>query len=152
MTTLWVGFGNPLRRDDGVGPRAAEMLAAEGLAARAVFQPVPELALELVAVRRVVFLDADLSSAPGALTQRRLAPARRPQAGHRLDPRGLLSLAARLGPECPEAWLLSIGILDVGVGEGFSIPVAASFGEFLERARALALDPPHADHGSTSSA
>ncbi len=149
MTTLWIGLGNSLRRDDGVGPRAAEILAAEGLRARAVFQPLPELALEIAAVQRVVFLDADLDDTPGVVRQRRVAPAADPEVGHRLDVPGLLALAARLARDGPEAWIVSIGILDVDAGEGFSTPVAAGFGAFLDCARHLAVAPSPSDAART---
>lgn len=140
MTTLWIGFGNPLRRDDGVGSRAAQILAAEGLSAQACFQPLPELAVEIAAARRVVFLDADLELAPGVVRLRALAPAPCSPWSHRLDAAGLLSLAATLAGKRPEAWLVSIGILDAGVGEGLSAPVEAGLDELLTRARRFADD------------
>ncbi len=138
MTTLWIGFGNPLRRDDGVGARAAEILAAEGLAAQACFQPVPELAVEIAAARRVVFLDADLGLEPGVVRLRPLVPAPRSPWSHRLDAAGLLSLAGLLARERPEAWVVSIGIFDVGIGEGLSAPVQAGLADLLDRARGFA--------------
>lgn len=140
MTTLWIGFGNPLRRDDGVGARAAQILAAEGLPAQAFFQPLPELAVEIAAARRVVFLDADLELAPGVVRLRALEPAACSPWSHRLDAAGLLSLAATLDGERPEAWVVSIGILDVGIGEGLSAPVEAGLDELLARARHFAED------------
>jgi len=140
MTTLWIGFGNPLRRDDGVGAQAAQILAAEGLLAKAFFQPLPELAVELAAARRVVFLDADLELAPGVVRLRALDPAACSPWSHRLDAAGLLSLAATLDGERREAWLVSIGILDVGIGEGLSAPVEAGLDELLARARRFADD------------
>lgn len=138
MTTLWIGFGNTLRRDDGVGARAAEILAAEGLPAQACFQPVPELAVEIAAARRVVFLDADLRLEPGVVRLRTVVPAPCSPWSHRLDVAGLLSLAGLLARERPEAWVVSIGILDVGIGEGLSAPVQAGLADFLGRARGFA--------------
>ncbi len=140
MTTLWIGFGNPLRGDDGIGSRAAQILASEGLPARACFQPLPELAVEIAAARRVVFLDADLGLAPGVVRLGTLAPAPVAPWSHRLDPAGLLSLAGLFGREPIEAWMLGIGIRDVGAGEGLSASVAAGLDELLAHARAFA-DP-----------
>jgi len=85
-SSLLIGIGNPLRGDDGVGPwlvetwarrrawREAALAAAQGAAAdaadgvvgdlsaglrvRVVDQLLPELAEELAAVRRVLFVDA----------------------------------------------------------------------------------------------
>ena len=140
MTTLWIGFGNPLRRDDGVGALAAELLAAEGLAARAWLQPLPELALEVAAARRVVFLDADLALAPGCVQLRAVTPSPPAPWSHRLDAAGLLSMVRLVAPRTPAAWTLSIGIADAGVGEGLSPPVEAGLDELLAHARRFA-DP-----------
>ena len=140
MTTLWIGFGNPLRRDDGVGGRAARILAEEGLRAQACFQPLPELAIDIAAAGRVVFLDADLELAPGVVRLRALDPAPCSPWSHRLDAAGLLSLAGAFDGERPEAWVLSIGILDVGIGEGLSAPVEAGLAELLALARCFAED------------
>jgi len=74
--SLVIGIGNPLRGDDGVGPwlvhawgqRRARRKAAMGAAPlriRVVPQLLPELAEELAAVRRVLFVDA-WRVAPGA--------------------------------------------------------------------------------------
>lgn len=146
MTTLWIGFGNPLRRDDGVGVRAAQLLAEEGLPAKPCFQPLPELAIEIAGARRVVFLDADLELAPGVVRLRALDPAPSSPWSHRLDAAGLLSLAGTLDRGRPEAWVLSIGILDAGFGEGLSAPVEAGLAELLACARRFAEDhgPPSA--------
>jgi hydrogenase maturation protease len=140
VTTLWIGFGNPLRRDDGVGARAAAMLAAEGLPARAWLQPLPELALEIAAAQRVVFLDADLALAPGHVQLRVVTASPPAPWSHRLDAAGLLSLVRLVAPRPPAAWTLSIGILDADAGEDLSPPVEAGLGELLARARRFA-DP-----------
>jgi len=135
--TLVIGLGNTLRRDDGVGRRAAEQLLAEGVAADAVLQPLPELALRLVSVERVLFLDADLAGRPGALRERALGPADALAEGHALDAPGVLALCAALHGRAPESRLLALGVADTGPGEGLSAPVAAALPAFLARARAL---------------
>jgi hypothetical protein len=68
---LVIGIGNPLRGDDGVGPRLAaeaEALAPRprrgrepDLAVRAVQQLTPELAPEVAEARAVLFIDAWLA-------------------------------------------------------------------------------------------
>ena len=134
---LVVGVGNPLRRDDGVGPRAALALAAEGWPARALHQPVPELALELAGVDRAVFLDADRRVPPGAIEVRRITPRTRALASHALDFEDVLALAEALGGRAPAAWVVSIGAADFAIGEGLSAPLEAAFEAVLARVRSL---------------
>ena len=55
---LVIGYGNELRRDDGLGPRVAASLAGPGVRALAVRQLTPELAEEVATARLVVFVDA----------------------------------------------------------------------------------------------
>ena len=58
-SSLVIGIGNPLRGDDGIGWRlAAQLPAGSGLGVRCRQQLTPELAEELAAVERVLFLDA----------------------------------------------------------------------------------------------
>ena len=58
-SSLVIGIGNPLRGDDGIGWRlAAQLPAGAGLVVRCRQQLTPELAEELAAVERVLFLDA----------------------------------------------------------------------------------------------
>jgi Ni,Fe-hydrogenase maturation factor len=68
---LVIGYGNTLRRDDGVGVRAAELIAADPRLAHArvlaVHQLTPELALDIGAVSLVIFVDADARGLPGAI-------------------------------------------------------------------------------------
>ena len=83
-SSLLIGIGNPLRGDDGVGPWLVETwgrrrawrgeVRGEGpelparLRVRLVDQLLPELAEELAAVRRVLFVDA-WRVVPGAASQ-----------------------------------------------------------------------------------
>jgi hydrogenase maturation protease len=74
---LVIGYGNTLRRDDGVGVRVAELLAVdprmEGADILAVHQLTPELAIDVGEATLVVFVDADPSVEPGAVEVRPLA-------------------------------------------------------------------------------
>src|SRR5208283_5436391 len=75
---LIVGFGNPLRSDDGVGWQVAERLRDE--LARADVQVVarqqltPEIADLASRAERVLFVDAARSGKAGSLLCRRVAP------------------------------------------------------------------------------
>src|SRR5208282_6599133 len=68
-TALVIGYGNPLRSDDGFGWHASRLLA-EALTGRDVevitcHQLTPELAHPLSQCRRAVFIDADAQGEPG---------------------------------------------------------------------------------------
>jgi len=121
---LVIGIGNPLRRDDGIGPRVA--LALEGrpsVSAWAVQQLVPELALRLGQASRVLFVDSEVGGE--GLRLERVA-ARSRGDGHDLEPDGLLALAVEAFGEAPEAWVLSVPGADYGYGEGLSDRAASS--------------------------
>lgn len=137
MKTLAFGIGNPLRGDDGVGARAALALAAEGFAARAVIQPLPEHALELASVDRVVFLDAALDSSPGVVRVRRISPKREATDPHALDAASVLGLCEALEGRAPEAFLVGVGVADLRFGEVLSPAVEAALPELIARARGL---------------
>jgi hydrogenase maturation protease len=138
---LVVGYGNELRRDDGVGPRVARAAAAwglPGLRALDVPQLTPELAGELAAMDRVIFIDAALTG--DGLQVRFLCPssAGKAGAGHTSDPRWLLALAEALHGHSPTAWLITAPAVDLGHGEGLS-PEAERGAEEALRQLALLL-------------
>ncbi len=117
-----IGFGNSLRGDDAIGPWLVEWALPrwirwwrqsgqlggrrpllEEVALRSVPQLLPELAVELGAVRRVLFVDAWLAP-PAALPW--LGPLEQPGASsvsHGLQPSDLLALAALLTQPPPRA-------------------------------------------------
>jgi hydrogenase maturation protease len=132
-----IGYGNPLRGDDGVGYFVAERLARRFAAAGperdlevlALHQLTPEVAEALINSELVVFVDADCRQPPGRLScevvSRRLP--RPAPTTHHLDPAGLLAFARALDPASPrQALLLTVGGESFGHGEGFSPPVAAA--------------------------
>jgi hydrogenase maturation protease len=134
---LVIGYGNPLRGDDALGPRAVERLRpllprpvlsdAELLSCH---QLSPELAERLAVCERAIFVDAAACGKPGTVRIQRL----RPEAGgtdsltHHTPPARLLALAQELYRCKPQAMLVT------GVGERFRI------GEGLSEAGAEALE------------
>ena len=120
---LVIGYGNTLRRDDGVGPAVAETIAAlalPGVEALACPLLAPELAATLAQARRVVFVDAAIDS-PREVQLRPLAPADSSQImAHAADPRTMLALARDVFGHTPQAWWLTIPAEDLAIGEGFS--------------------------------
>jgi hydrogenase maturation protease len=112
--TLVIGYGSPIRGDDAIGPLAAEQLATGPLpdGVRIVSRHVltAELAEDLAAVDRVVFLDATVEGQPGEVRVRGLAPDARAVStmAHFHDPRELLAWCETLYGRTPQAWLVSV--------------------------------------------
>jgi hydrogenase maturation protease len=109
---LLIGYGNPLRGDDALGPMAVERLRplltdAELLSCH---QLAPELAERLAGCELALFVDAAACGEPGTVRlQRRL----RPQADgvasltHHVQPAALLALAQELYGRAPAAMLVT---------------------------------------------
>ncbi len=143
---LIIGYGNTLRRDDGVGVRAAELLASDARLAidrdlgrirvLTAYQLTPELALDIGSAAVVIFIDADLHALPGSVSIRRIDPeGPRSDAGARAEPGAsshhvgggeLVALAAELGGHRPEAIAIGIGVEDLELGEGLTPIVEAA--------------------------
>ena len=124
-TTLILGWGNPGRGDDGLGPAfvdAFARLALPGVVVDADYQLTVEDSEEVARHRRVVFVDADRrGSAP--FRMRRVRPGT-PALGfstHSVAPASVLTLSRDLFAREPEAWLLGIrGYAFDEFGEGLS--------------------------------
>ncbi len=111
---LVIGYGNPLRGDDGFGWHAARSLcqdeAGSILEVIACHQLTPELAEPMSRAQLVIFIDAELGEVPGQLS----CQAVEPQLGftaslsHQLDPPTLLAWAQSLYGTCPPAVLLCV--------------------------------------------
>ncbi len=120
---LVIGYGNTLRRDDGVGPKVAEAvaeLALPGVRTLACPLLAPELAEAVSQARAVIFVDAAVD-APREVQKRALAPAGSSQVmAHAASPATLLALARDVFGHAPEAWLITIPVEDLGIGDEFS--------------------------------
>jgi hydrogenase maturation protease len=123
---LVVGYGNPLRSDDGVGPAVAARLAGDprlaGADIRIEHQLTPELALDASGASLLVLVDAGTGEAPGEVSVRRLEVADDPGTAwtHHLDPASLAGLARELWGTAPPVVLVSIGPASLELGEGLS--------------------------------
>ena len=138
---LVIGYGNTLRRDDGVGPRVAEAVAALGWpGVQTIACPLltPELAEPVARARAVIFVDAAVD-APREVQLRSLAPAESSRIlAHAADPRTVLALARDVFGHAPEAWWLTIPIDDLGIGDEFSPLARHGFQTAIERIKELA--------------
>jgi hydrogenase maturation protease len=122
-TTIVIGYGNTLRRDDGAGVAAAERLARDfpGANVRTAQELHPELAEQLASCDLAVFLDASVRTSTLCVT--RVSPARSVHGaeGHALSPAGVLALCSGLYGHAPqEALLVEIPASECGFGETMS--------------------------------
>ena len=108
---LVIGFGNPAREDDGLGPLAAEAVAEMGLENVTVdsdYQLMVEDAADVARHDVVIFIDADMSGSE-PFSFMRIKPGNSMSfSTHSASPEGVLSLAKELfHAEC-EAYALGI--------------------------------------------
>ena len=139
-----MGYGNPLRGDDGVGQEVAQVLWRQkgrqpllsGAAITWAHQLTPEMALDLSRAGFAVFVDAACDLGPaGSVTVRLVAPPV-PDASHAhgirascwedLGPEGLLALALELYGSVPPAALVTVGVSVTEFGDGLSPLVQAA--------------------------
>jgi hydrogenase maturation protease len=137
---LVIGYGNTLRRDDGVGPRVAETLEElnlPGVLAMACPQLTPELAEPLSQADAAVFVDAAVGHRR-PVRLRRLDPSESAQIlAHAADPRTLLALARDAFGRAPKAWMLTIPAKELGFGERLSRSALRGLGKAVSSVRAL---------------
>lgn len=108
---LVIGYGNPGRLDDGLGPALAQAVDRLGIAGVDVdsdYQLTVEDAHELAHHDVVIFADADVSG-PEPFYLKTVAPAPRVTfSSHSIGPASLLGLTRELFAACPQAFILGI--------------------------------------------
>ncbi len=109
--SLILGYGNPARGDDGLGPALIERLSAldlHGVQTRSDYQLRVEDALDLGAFSRVVFVDAAVSgSAPFDFFELPESAVKRLDT-HSVSPGALMFLARELFGANTQAFVLAI--------------------------------------------
>ncbi|MGA8042617.1 MAG: hydrogenase maturation protease [Terracidiphilus sp.] len=131
---LILACGNPLREDDGAGPRLAAWAedrfhSEPRLRILTRQQWTPELAEDIASANAVLFVDCSSISPPGqvALAEVHPSAASHTLATHHLGAAELLALTQDLyGHRPQEAQLLTIGAASLDLREGFSAPVSAA--------------------------
>lgn len=152
MRTLVIGYGSPIRGDDAIGPLAADALASgplpPGVTVLSRHVLTAELAEDLAAADRVIFLDAAAQGSAGEVRVQALQPdaASVSTMAHFLDPRELLAWCQALYRRTPQAWLVS------AAGETFdyacytlSAAATAALPAMLAEVRKLTDAPPVPD-------
>lgn len=137
MTTLIIGYGSTLRRDDGVGFLVAEhlmdLLPEGSVIARQ--QLTPDLADDVSQAKRVIFIDACAKTAPGEIRTEEVRPAGEDWGAfvHEMSPGVLLDCVKQVYEKVPAAQLITIGGEDFAIGEGLTAPVAQAMQTVIEQ-------------------
>ncbi len=108
---LLIGYGNPARGDDGLGPAVARAIADRGLdgvTAEWPYHLQVEDAATIAASDGVILVDAD-AAGPAPFSCRRLEPEGGPSwTTHALAPGALLALARDVFDATPPTWLVGV--------------------------------------------
>ncbi|HUK47989.1 MAG TPA: hydrogenase maturation protease [Terriglobales bacterium] len=124
---LVIAYGNPLRNDDGVAWRVAELLRQKFPASQTicVHQLTPDLAQDVSQAAVVVFIDAEDTENPGRVRCQGISPKREEFSfSHHLTPSALLGLSETLYGSAPRATLVAISGENFDHGEILSEYVA----------------------------
>lgn len=121
---LVIGYGNPLRSDDGVGQQIAKVVASWGmpnLEAIAVHQLTPELAEALARVDVAIFVDAAPATAEQEVQVRLLELVESSMtSGHWCEPQVLLAMVQALYGRHPQAWWVMVPGANFELGDSLS--------------------------------
>ncbi len=110
-TVLILGYGNPIRGDDGIGQAVATQVETWNLPnvrSLALHQLTPELAETLSQVDMAIFVDASLEGETVKVSALEPVNSTELKWGHYLNPKSLLSLAEALYGKQPKAWLIAV--------------------------------------------
>ena len=127
---LVLGYGNPLRRDDGLGWQIAVQLFRANTSLEIEILPchqlTPELADSVSHADAVFFIDSTRQGVPGEFRCVEIPPQTGPlPLTHDLSPAALLDLSSELFGSCPRAYLLTICGESFEAGESLS-PIVVS--------------------------
>lgn len=144
MRTLVIGIGNPLAGDDGAGPAVAGRLEdTPDVTVRTSHQLTPELAEEVAAADRVVFVDAGRG---GRLTVSRVSRAADAHDAspltHVIGAETVVALAHRLYGRVPAAYLVRVPGSDFRPGTDLSASVRRLIPKAVAAVKRLLLPAP----------
>ena len=143
---LVIGYGNELAGDDGVGRLIAEQLASDPRLAGAEVlserQLMPELALDASRATTLILIDANRRSQPGELTVRPLVPSHGHSAAwsHHMTPAAMLALANELYHATPTAFVVSVGVESLELGDEVSPAVRSAVPRAVEAVARIVAD------------
>ncbi|HOK44744.1 MAG TPA: hydrogenase maturation protease [Bryobacteraceae bacterium] len=139
---LIIGYGNPLRGDDGAGWQAAEMLKDrirdERVEIVRSHQLTPEMAEAISRARKVIFIDADCDNREGQIAIRNVVPEHGSEVcTHQLTPGVLLGAARKLYGGSAEGMLVTMGAGSFEYGSELSEAVRTALPLLVERVREM---------------
>jgi hydrogenase maturation protease len=127
---LILGYGNPLRGDDGFGCHAARRLAAAiqdpNIEVRECHQLTPELAEPVSQAAHVILIDAAREGPVGELRREAVDPEAAGAFTHHLTPSGLMACARELYGRTPQATLFTAAGASFDYTMDLSDPVEAA--------------------------
>lgn len=139
---LVIGYGNPLRGDDGVGPVVLEHLRRVAPSDRVEYLTCHQLTIELVEpvsrARLVLLIDAAAGDPPGVTACQIVTPEQgsAPTLLHYMTPGLLLAGGAALYGAVPPTLLWTITGASFGYDEGLSEPVQRAIPALVARLQA----------------
>jgi hydrogenase maturation protease len=140
--TLVIGYGNPLRGDDGLGWRVVDSLAQgttdEKTKILAVHQLTPELAEPIGESDLVIFVDASYQGEPGSWRCEAIAANGEISNAfaHYFTPVGLLGYADAIFQARPRSLLISVAALSFDCGDKLSPKIEAVIPDIVRYIRA----------------
>jgi hydrogenase maturation protease len=115
--TLIIGYGNPGRQDDGLGPTFIEhlqvhyqkpLMLESNIRLQANYQLTVEDAYDIAEFEQVVFVDASLTAPPPFSFDRMTATDESGLGSHSLTPNAVIKLCETLYNKTPKAYILGI--------------------------------------------
>ncbi|MFY9645698.1 MAG: hydrogenase maturation protease [Terriglobales bacterium] len=144
---LIIGYGNPLRSDDGFGWHVAQQLASslrsDDVEVLARQQLTPELAETASHYPLIIFIDAARDLAPGELRCTKVSGSEAgdrmetPGFSHFLTPTSLLALTAELYDRTPESYCIAVGGESFAEGDSMSSTMQAAFAPVMAQVLCL---------------
>lgn len=120
---LVIGYGNELRRDDGLGPKLAAAIEQSRLSRVKVMrchQLTPDLADPISKAGHVVFIDASVDGSSEVQVRQLKSEPPSGLLAHASKPSALLALSRALYGAAPPCWWITLPAFDLGFGEELS--------------------------------
>jgi hydrogenase maturation protease len=136
---LVIGYGNTLRRDDGLGKVAVQRIESLVQDHEVKFMVVHQMGIELAEDLRdadlAIFIDAHVGDEPGMLKETKVIPdnAAPESFSHHLSPGVLLGCVEALYNTHPETVVFSIAADSFDYGEGLSPSVEATLPVLIDK-------------------
>jgi hydrogenase maturation protease len=118
-----VGFGNPQRRDDGIGSYIVRQLKSalksyDKIGFLSVRHPEPSIVDELHGADQVLFVDATIKALTNGWQLNRIQPELEmlPYTTHHFTPSVILGMIKMLYGQSPPTWVLTVEGCDFGFG------------------------------------